>query len=117
MVCPQCGGGVAEERGEKNPERKSIFLCAECSAHWKHEQLSYAGRIFHDLRRTAARNMVSAGVAPQVAMRITGHRTDAMFRRYAIVDEDQKRQALAKTQDFLLRTSDHRILPIKIVRR
>ena len=67
-------------------------------------------RIFHDLRRTAARNMVSAGVAPQVAMRITGHRTDAMFRRYAIVDENQKRQALARTQNYLQRTGERRIV-------
>jgi hypothetical protein len=34
-------------------------------------------------------------------MKITGHRTDSMFRRYAIVDEEQKREALARTQQYL----------------
>jgi integrase len=52
------------------------------------------GRLFHDLRRTAARNLIVAGVPQSVAMEITGHVTASVFRRYAITTETDKRAAL-----------------------
>ncbi len=45
------------------------------------------GRLVHDVRRTAVRHLERAGVPRSVAMNLTGHKTEAVYRRYAIVAE------------------------------
>ena len=54
------------------------------------------GRIPHDFRRTAVRNLERAGVSRSVAMKMTGHKTEAVYRRYAIVSEGDLRDAAKK---------------------
>jgi len=52
--------------------------------------------ITHDLRRTAVRNLELAGVSRSVAMSLTGHKTEAVYRRYAIVDSSAQREGVAR---------------------
>ncbi len=54
------------------------------------------GRIPHDFRRTAVRNLERAGVPRSAAMAMVGHKTEAIYRRYAIVDEAMLREGAAK---------------------
>jgi integrase len=59
-------------------------------------QAGVPGRIPHDFRRTAVRNLERAGVSRSVAMKMVGHRTESIYRRYAIVSESDLREAARK---------------------
>jgi integrase len=56
------------------------------------------GRIPHDFRRTAVRNLERRGVSRSVAMKLTGHKTEAVYRRYAIVSSEDLRDAVRRLE-------------------
>jgi integrase len=77
-------------RGRRRGERVQDFPKAWASAC---KRAGCVGMRRHDFRRTAARNLVNAGVPERVAMTITGHRTRSMFDRYNIVSPAEQQEA------------------------
>jgi len=59
-----------------------------------------AGRLFHDLRRSGVRQMIRSGVPQNVAMKISGHATTAMFRRYDVCSEEDLKAAAESVQRY-----------------
>ncbi len=59
-----------------------------------------ARKIPHDFRRTAVRNLERAGVPRSVAMRLVGHKTESMYRRYAIVARQDLLDGLKRLADY-----------------
>jgi integrase len=65
--------------------------------------------LFHDLRRTGARNLSRAGVAEGIIMKIGGWRTRSVFDRYAIVSRSDMNDAILKLQDTENRVEQERL--------
>jgi integrase len=74
----------------------------DCRKAWRTAcaKANVPGLLFHDLRRSAVRNLDRAGISRDIAMKISGHKTQSTYSRYNIVSTDDMRQALERTQTY-----------------
>jgi site-specific recombinase XerD len=98
---------AASRRRDENPPVEALLFAEDdgTAIHYKRfyatwgEAVSAAGfpdLIPHDLRRSAVREIERRQIPRQVSMKLIGHRTESIFRRYAIVQEADIRDAGAR---------------------
>ncbi len=92
---------VFHRRGKAISNFREAWHEATCAA-------GCAGMLVHDLRRTAVREMERSGVPRSTAMKLSGHKTESIYRRYAIVSEADLAEGVKRRAEFRERT---RIVP------
>jgi integrase len=81
----------------------TVFLVGAHLAGW-HEACEAAGvpgLLFHDLRRSAVRNMKRAGNPDKAVMEISGHKTRSVFDRYDIISNEDITSVAQRTEEYL----------------
>lgn len=94
---------VAEGRGGEKKPQPIVSL----NKAWKAacRAAGCPGRIPHDMRRSAVRNLVRAGISERVAMQMTGHKTRSVFERYNITSPGDLRDAARLLDSVAQRTA------------
>jgi integrase len=97
-----------QERDQKWPDCQHVFhyLGRPIGSHvkgWREacERAGVPALFFHDLRRSAVRNMERASFPRKLAMSISGHKTESVYRRYDIVSPEDLKLARAKMESYL----------------
>ena len=105
---------------EPNPGRRRVPVLGERRGDFKKawdtacRKAGVPGMLRHDMRRSAVRNMVNAGVPERVAMAVTGHKTRSVFDRYHIVSPGDLQDVARRLHGHILgtiapQTSDARL--------
>lgn len=113
-IVPKLKGGRGGRRNEPGTPIKDFrFSWKEAVKEAKHSEL-----LFHDLRRSAVRNMVEKmGWSEKKAMMISGHKTDAMLRRYDIIPTEDIKESGRQADGWWKEQRQKRKRKLKIIRK
>ena len=67
----------------------------------------------HDMRRSAIRNFRKAGLSESDGMKLSGHKTRAVYDRYDIIDDEDSRQAMRRAQEYTKQEATRKVIPLK----
>ena len=72
------------------------------------------GLVPHDMRRSAVRNFRRAGLSENEGMKLSGHETDSIYRRYDIISDDDLTESMNRVQEHLKKEAENRkVVPLK----
>lgn len=80
-------------------------------------QTRYAGLIFHDLRRTFVTDAEHAGAPRHEAMKLSGHKTEAVYKRYAIDNREQRRAVVTQIENYRAQKFGHNTVTVEQERK
>jgi len=64
------------------------------------QKMIYNGLIFHDLRRSFVTDAEHAGAPRHEVMKLSGHKSESVYKRYAIGNRERRRAALAQIDEY-----------------
>lgn len=77
------------------------------------KEIGYPDLLPHDMRRSAVRNFRRSGLSEHEGMKLSGHQTDSVYRRYDIISDEDLTQAMNKVQDHLKKEAENRkVVPL-----
>jgi hypothetical protein len=72
-----------------------------------------AGLLPHDMRWSAVRNFRRAGLSEHEGMKLSGHETGSIYRRYDIISDDDLTESMNQVQEYLKKEAANRkVVPL-----
>lgn len=78
------------------------------------KEIGHEGRLPHDMRRSAVRNFRRSGLSEHEGMKLSGHQTDSVYRRYDIISDEDLIEAMNRVQEHLKKEAENqKVVPLK----